>query len=67
MVTRKQIKIVKRAERAEQDQPGATANKPAGAAHRDGVTVIAEWVRELREKKPENAARGLKSLFPNAA
>jgi hypothetical protein len=72
MVTRKQIKIIKRAERhtsqaALADKSRAIARNSGVMARRDAVTVVTEWVRELRRKKVAEATRGFESLFHEAA
>ena len=72
MVTGKQIKIIKRAERhgpqavlAEKGR--AVAHDSGGMAQRDAITVVTGWVRELRQKKVAEATRGFESLFRTAA
>jgi hypothetical protein len=72
MVTSKQIKIVKRTER--RDAQAALTEKRRAIAHnsndgvkRNAVAVVTGWVRELRQKKVEEVARGFESLFRTAA
>ena len=72
MVTGKQIKIIKRAARhgpqAVLAEKGSVIARDSGKmAQRDAVTVITGWVRELRQKKVAEAARGFESLFRTAA
>ena len=72
MITGKQIKIIKRAARhgplddlAEKGK--ATTQDSGGRAQRDAFMVVTGWVRELRQKRGEEAALGFKRLFGNAA
>ena len=72
MVTGKQIKIVKRAERHDPqavraEKGRASAHDSGGMAQRDAVTVGTGWVRALRQKRVAEAARGFESLFDKAA
>jgi hypothetical protein len=72
MATVRQIKIIKRAARhgpqavlAEQDR--ASAADSGAVAQRDAFKVVTGWVRELRQKRVEEAARGFERLFSDAA
>jgi hypothetical protein len=72
MINGKQIKVIKRAERHEpqaalSEKSEAVVQNSGEMAKRDAVTVVTEWVRELRHKKVEEAAHGFKSLFREAA
>lgn len=73
MVNGKQIKVIKRAERQETQEAALSEQGRAGVgssgemAKRDTVTVVTEWVRDLRRKKVEEAAFGFESLFHKAA
>jgi hypothetical protein len=72
MLSRKQIKIIKHAERRDSQAVGSD-NRTTGVrsdreeSKRDAVSVVTEWVRELRRKKSEEATDGFASLFGDAA
>ncbi|OLE55459.1 MAG: hypothetical protein AUG51_03085 [Acidobacteria bacterium 13_1_20CM_3_53_8] len=71
MVTGKQIKIIKRAERhttqaALADESRASPDGSVVIARSDAVTIVTGWVRELRQKKVAEATRGFESLFQEA-
>lgn len=66
------IKVIKREERL--DTPPALPEKRSGSVgnppddgKRDAVTVVAGWVRELRQKKIAETALGFEGLFRKAA
>ena len=68
MRTEKQIKIVKRAERNNSqavlvDKTRTNVRNNLQETTRDPVTVIREWVSELRRKKSEEATKGFEGLF----
>ena len=72
MLTKKNhIRIIKH---QESDDPRGVGRdkRPTGVRNhpektkRDAITVLTEWIGELRRKKAEEAARGFKSLFGNA-
>jgi hypothetical protein len=70
MRTEKQIKIIKA---KSSDSHGVGSDKRLTSVHnhleetkRDAVTVVTEWVSELRRKKAREAAHGLQSLFGKA-
>jgi len=70
MVSGKRIKIIKHAER--DDSQGVGSDKTIGVRDRekpkrDAVSVVTEWVNELRLKKSEEATNGFDSLFGSAA
>jgi hypothetical protein len=71
MAQRKKVKIIKRAER--DDLRGSLSEKQKAievsdqTAKREAVTVVTEWVREMRRKKIEQATRGFEGLFGRAA
>ncbi len=71
MVSGKRIKIIKHAER--DDSQGVGSDKTIGVRRdrempkRDAVSVVTEWVNELRLKKSEEATNGFDSLFGSAA
>jgi hypothetical protein len=70
MLSGKRIKIIKRTERSESQAVGAdnttTVRKDRAKTKRDAVSVVTEWVSELRRKKSEQATDGFTSLFGNA-
>ena len=71
MVTGKQIKIIKRAERHTSQAALADESRasPAGSGvmrRHDAVAVVTGWVGELRRKKVAEATRGFESLFHEA-
>ena len=69
MVSGKRIKIIKHTERS--DSQGVGSDKTIGVRRdrempkRDAVSVVTEWVSELRRKKSEEATNGFDSLFGN--
>jgi hypothetical protein len=68
----KQIKIIKHAERSDSQAVGSdtrTTNvrRDREKTKRDTVSVVKEWVSELRRKKSEEVTNGFASLFGNAA
>ena len=71
MRTEKKIKIIKHAERNDSQavgldkRPTSARNHPEDAK-RDAVTIVTEWVRELRRKKAQEAVQGFQSLFGNS-
>ena len=72
MLTKKnQIRIIKQAER-EDSRAAGSDERPIGRRNRrekpkrDAITVLTEWIGELRRKKAEEAARGFKSLVGKA-
>ena len=72
MFTGKRVKVIKRAGRRE--APAARTEKGAAravgsvaGARREAATVVEGWVRDLRRRKVEEAARGFESLFGGAA
>ena len=72
MLTGKRIKIIKRAERSDSQAVGShntttSVRRDREKTKRDAVSVVKEWVSELRRKKSEEATNGLASLFGNAA
>jgi hypothetical protein len=72
MPSGKRIKIIKQAERGDSQAVGLNnrATRVRGdheETKRDAVSVVTEWVRELRRKKSEEATNGFASLFGNAA
>jgi hypothetical protein len=72
MATDKRIKIIKRSERQESrttpsEKGEARTLNSAAKGNRDAVTVVTEWVSELRRKKVAEAGRGFESLFRRPA
>jgi hypothetical protein len=72
MLSGKRIKIIKQAERSDSQAVGSD-NKTTSVwrdpekTKRDAVSVVKDWVSELRRKKSEEATNGFASLFGNAA
>jgi hypothetical protein len=72
MPTEKKIKIIKHAERNDlQAAVGLNKRRTSARNHaedtkRDAVTIVTEWVRELRRKKALEAAHGFQSVFGKA-
>jgi len=72
MRTEKKIKIVKHAERNDSQAVGLDKRPTSARNHpedtkRDAVTIVTEWVRELRRKKALEAAHGFQSVFGKAS
>ena len=72
MLTAKRVKVIKRAGRREAptartEKGSAVSGKSVADARRGTVTVVEGWVRYLRRRKVEEAARGFESLFGGAA
>jgi hypothetical protein len=68
----KQIKIIKHTERSDSEALGSdnrptTVRPDRGKTKREAVSVVTEWISELRRKKSEEATNGFDSLFGNAA
>ena len=69
MLTKKnQIKIIKRADRNDPqasppDQAPPRARNHRDKTKRDAITVVTEWISDLRRKKAEEMTRGFQSLF----
>lgn len=72
MLSGKRIKIIKHAERRDSQLVGSD-NRTTGVrsdgekTKRDAISVVTEWVSELRRKKSEEATNGFASLFGDAA
>ena len=71
MRTEKKIKIIKHAERNGSQAVGLDKRPTSARNHpedtkRDAVTIVTEWVRELRRKKAQEAVQGFQSLFGNS-
>jgi hypothetical protein len=72
MLSGKRIKIIKHAERTGTPAVGAeNRTTSVGRDHettkREAVSIVTEWVSELRRRKSEEATNGFASLFGNAA
>jgi hypothetical protein len=71
MLSGKRIKIIKHAERTDSPAVGSENTTSVRRDHektkRDAVSIVTEWVSELRRKKSEEATNGFTSLFGNAA
>ena len=72
MQSGKEIKVIKRAEAHERHSALSEATvegvqNSGELPKRDAVTVVNEWVRELRHRKAEEATRRFESLFQEAA
>jgi len=68
MTIKKQIKIIKQAERNDsQSDKGPTSVRKETDEKRNPGTIVAEWISELRRKKVEETAQGFHSLFGKAA
>jgi hypothetical protein len=74
MQSGKQVKIIKHAERSDSQAVGSDSGPGPTSARRDrekrkreAVSVVTEWVSELRRRKSEEATNGFDSLFGNAA
>ena len=68
MTIKKQIKIIKQAERNDsQSDKESTSVRKEIAEKRNAGTIVAEWISELRRKKAEETAQGFQSLFGKAA
>ena len=65
MLTEKQIKIIKHAERHDSQAAGLGKRRTSVRNH-DAVTIVTGWVSELRRKKAQEAAHGFQSLFGKA-
>ena len=68
LTNKKQIRIIKHAEREDSRAAGLN-ERPIAARNRrekpkrDAITVITEWIGELRRKKAEEGTSGFQSLF----
>ena len=71
MSTKKQIKIIKHAKRSDSQDVGLDKRRTSVRNHleeakRDAVTIVTEWVSELRRRKSQEMAHGFQSLFGRA-
>ena len=71
MPSGKQLKIIKRAERGDSQAVGSnekptTLGDDREKTKRDAVTIVREWVSELRRKKAQETAQRFESLFGKA-
>lgn len=72
MLGGKRIKIIKQAERSdsqpvEPDNESTRTRRARERIKRDAVSVVTEWVSELRRRKSEESANGFDNLFRKAA
>ena len=71
MLSGKRVKIIKHAERSDSQavcsDNEATSIRTDRETKRDVVSVVTEWVSELRRRKSEEANNGFDSLFRKAA
>ena len=63
------IKIIKRDERNRQEKPveEAAAKKSTQEAARDVVATVTEWVNEFQQKRRQETAQAIKTLFSETA
>jgi hypothetical protein len=71
IVTEKQIKIIKHAERnasqaVDLDERQTNVRNHLEETKRDAVTIVTGWVSELRRRKAQEAAHGFQGLFGQA-
>jgi hypothetical protein len=70
MLSGKRIKIIKQEERSDSRAVGAdnttSVRRDRAKSKRDAVSIVTEWVSELRRKKSEEATNAFTSLFGNA-
>ena len=69
MKTKQPIKIIKRGERAvekaaPEQQPAAKTTKELA---RDTVATVSSWVNEFQQRRRNETAQGLKTLFADTA
>lgn len=62
MKTKTPIKVIKRRERASQNEP-TEVKKSAKEAARDMVANVSEWVSEFQQKRRVETKQAIKSLF----
>jgi hypothetical protein len=72
MLNGKQIKIIKQPERnnsqvVDSDNRTTSVRRDREKTKRDAVSVVKEWVDELRRRKSEETTNRFDSLFGNAA
>ena len=71
MKTKTPIKIIKRDERARQQQPAvevpAAEKKSPQEAARDMVATVSQWVNEFQQKRRIETAQAIKTLLSDAA
>ena len=64
------IKIIKRGERARQQQPAveeAAEKKSPQEAARDMVATVSQWVNEFQQKRRIETAQAIKTLLSDSA
>ena len=70
MKTKTPIKIIKRDERARQQQPAAVEpaeKKSTQEAARDMVATVSQWVNEFQQKRRIETAQAIKTLLSDSA
>ena len=72
MLSGKRIKIIRQAERSDSQAIGSdngptSVRRDREKSKRDAVSVVKEWVKELRRRKSEEGTNGFDSLFGTAA
>jgi hypothetical protein len=71
MKTKTPIKIIKREERARQQQPAveeaAVEKKSPQEAARDMVATVSQWVNEFQQKRRIETAQAIKTLLSDSA
>jgi predicted glycosyl hydrolase (DUF1957 family) len=69
MKTKQSIKIIKRGERAvEKAAPEQeVANKTAKESARDMVATVSSWVNEFQQRRRDETAQAIKTLFADTA
>ena len=71
MKTKTPIKIIKRGERARQQQPAveeaAAEKKSPQEAARDMVATVSQWVNEFQQKRRMETAQAIKTLLSDSA
>ena len=70
MKTKTPIKIIKRGERARQQQPAveeSAEKKSPQEAARDMVATVSQWVNEFQQKRRMETAQAIKTLLSDSA
>ncbi len=70
MTTKAPIKVIKRNERTQQDQPAekaASAKKSTQESARDMVATVTGWVSEFQQKRRVETKQAFNALFSDAA
>ncbi len=68
MKTKQPIKIIKRGERAvEKATPEPEVSKTTKELARDMVANVSSWVNEFQQRRRNETAQGIKTLFADTA